>query len=158
MTFYRMFKNKVELVSHLLEGLTDDGLKSYQEIMASELVFPDKVKAMVREKHKQTIELSQEFLEEVFASNEPKWQELLVSSHKEMTSLLRKDFTAAQKEGWLRQDLSMDFIFYMLEDMQSKIQDSRFLSLHKGNVQEAIMEMTKFFFYGVTPEKDHKSE
>ena len=82
----------------------------------------------------------------------------MLSLHQDQTKkAIVKDFTQAQKEGWIRKDLSMNFVMYMLEDIQAKASDPRFLELHKGNVQEAIMEMTKFFFYGVIPLKDHKA-
>jgi AcrR family transcriptional regulator len=158
MTFYRMFKNKQALVKTLLDKIASEGLQSYQQIMASDISFPEKVKQMILEKRKNSEGISQEFMRDVFMSEDLELVGLFTAHQEEMKKALVKDLTKAQQEGWIRKDLSMEFIMYMLEDMQAKASDQRFLGLHKDNLQEAIMEMTNFFFYGVTPEKDHKSE
>lgn len=158
MTFYRSFKNKVALVSDMLEDIFLKGIQDYKNTMDSNLSFPDKVKQMIIAKHENVEALSEEFIKDVFGSEEPVWQKLIAKYQIQQQKQLRKDFTSAQKAGWIRDDLSMDFIFYILEDMQTKIHDPQFIALHKGDLHASIMEITNFFFYGVIPLKEHKGE
>lgn len=157
MTFYRLFKNKLALVKSLLDGIAKVGFQAYNDIMASKRTFPEKIKLVILEKRKNAEGISQEFMRDVFMSEDAELQNLFANHQLEAKKALVKDFTKAQKEGWVRQDLSMDFIMYMLDDMQAKAGDPRFLELHGDNMQEAIVELTSFFFYGVIPLKEHKA-
>ncbi len=158
MTFYRSFKNKVDLVSVMLDQITTDGLRQYQEIMNQDLSFPEKVNKLILMKHHNAEGISEEFVRDVFLSDQEEWQKKIQAYQAFARGELRKDFEKAQKEGWIREDLSIDFILYILEDMQLKVKSPQFLALHKNDLHRSIMEVTKFFFYGVIPVKEHKSE
>lgn len=157
MTFYRGFKNKMDLVKALLTHIAEEGFQAYQAIMQSDTAFPEKLNLMLLEKRKNSEGISHEFLRDVFQSDDKTLHQLFAGHQEKMKKALIADFKQAQIEGWIRQDLSMEFILYMLEDLQEKARDPKFLALHKDNLQEAIMELTSFFFYGVVPLKEHKS-
>ena len=44
MTFYKHFKNKMELVKYLLNHIYEKGMKQYRDIMNSDIHFSEKVK------------------------------------------------------------------------------------------------------------------
>lgn len=157
MMFYRLFNNKMTLVKALLNGIAKEGFEVYNETMFSKLSFPDKVKQMVLEILKTAEGISQHFMRDVFIGEDSELQDLFTSHQTEMKNTLIAEFTKAQKESWFRQYLSMDFIMYMSDDMQTKSGDPRFLELHKDNVTEAIVKLTSVFFCGVIPLKEHKA-
>ena len=148
MTFYRKFKNKGELVINLLTLIYEQGIADYMEIMERDIPFPEKVNAIVLLKHQASQDLSQEFMKEVYQSEDAKLKSLMATYVEKSQRQTRQDFTKAQQEGWIRSDLKMDSIFYLLGVIQEKIFDQAFLALH-DNLHDAIMELTNFFFYGV---------
>ncbi len=156
MTFYRMFKNKNELIYELLSAIYTKGFEDYKNLMAEEISFPEKVKKILLLKHEGTQDVSREFITEVYKSDDASLQKLLADYQEKTTKELRKDFIEAQKQGWIHKDLKMDSIFYLLNLIQEKLFDPVYIALH-SNIQEAIMEMTNFFFYGImSPENQKK--
>lgn len=148
MTFYRQFKNKHELVMTLLTQIYEQGIADYAEIMSREISFPEKVKALVLMNHQTSQNLSPEFMKEVYQSEDVELQALLANYSEKSQRQTRQAFTKAQQDGWIRADLKMDSIFYLLGVIQEKMFDPTFISIH-NNLHDAIMELTNFFFYGV---------
>lgn len=152
MTFYRMFKNKKELALHLLHKLYDEGFSDYSKIMEQEIPFPQKIAELVQYKYEVSQDLSKEFFTELYQSTDKDIQESLVKQLERSQSAMRIDFTKAMKEGWISNELSMEFIFYMLGVIQEKMLDPELLSLY-NNMQEAALGLIQFFFYGISSSK-----
>ena len=150
MTFYRMFKNKTDLVIHILRHVHDQGVADYHEIMKTKNPFPEKIRLMVLKKQEYADEITNEFFSEVYQSDDPQIQTVISEYVAKQQKQLRTDFAQAQKEGWIRKDLNLDFVFYLLQNMQQQISDPMFLALHDNNIGEAIMDLTNFFFYGIS--------
>ena len=157
MTFYRQFKNKHELVMSLLTTIYDQGMADYQEIMQRDISFPEKVKAIVLLKHQSSQNLSAEFMSDLYQSDDAELQALMANYAEKSHLQTRKDFLTAQQEGWIRSDLKMDSIFFLLGVIQEKLFDPAYLALHE-NPHDAIMELTNFFFYGVLSSSKSASE
>ena len=157
MTFYRQFKNKHELVMSLLTTIYDQGMADYREIMQRDISFPEKVKAIVLLKHQSSQNLSAEFMSDLYQSDDAELQALMTNYAEKSHLQTRKDFLAAQQEGWIRSDLKMDSIFFLLALIQEKLFDPAYLALHE-NPHDAIMELTNFFFYGVLSSSKSASE
>lgn len=157
MTFYRNFKNKKELVITLLTIIQEQGMSDYNKIMQRSIPFSDKVQAIVLLKHQASQDLSPEFMKEVYQSDDSDLQMLIASYSEKSKAQIRKDFTIAQEEGWIRKDLKMDSIFYLLGVIQEKLFDPTYLALHE-NPHDAIMELTNFFFYGVLSQSKLEGE
>jgi len=154
MTFYRIFKNKKALVFELLNNLLVDGLNDYNTIMKREIPFPEKVKQVVLLKHKSVENISQEFIKDVYQSDDLELQQLINNYHETSTKKMFNDFSEAQKHGWIRKDIKPESIFYFLKIIQEKAFDSNYIALH-NNMHDAIMEMTNFFFYGIINQEEN---
>ena len=147
MTFYRNFKNKTEVASLLLQDIVEESTRKYNELMSGELSFPEKVARMILMKQENAKGISVEFLQDIYTTEGP-LKDMMTNFRQDFESTINRDFTKAQEEGWIRKDMSMEFIFYMLEVVNREITKDEFLALHK-DPEEGIMEMTKFFFYGI---------
>lgn len=148
MTFYRFFENKIELAALMLTEVYENALADYNKIMKSNLPFPEKIRQTVLLKHQGTIDISEEFLSDVYQSEEPVIQELLAKYSAISRKGLRDDFTKAQKEGWIRKDLKIDFLMYMMDSMGERLFDEKLKAMF-GNSHDLVMELTNFFFYGI---------
>ena len=149
MTFYRHFKNKNELILLILKETFEQGLSEYQSIMDSELAFTEKIRQVVLLKFKDTINLSIELINDIYRKEETELQKCIEEYSVKSTDLFLFDLMQAQKDNFIRKELKPEFIIYMLEDMNTKMMDSRLIEMH-SNPQELIMELINFFFYGIT--------
>ena len=157
MTYYRMFKNKNELVILLLSTWYESSFAKHRVTMASSMPFHQKVKELIVNEYEGSKDVSEEFLTEIFASEDPEIQQLNTDLTEQGLVATRKDFEQAQKEGDIRSDIKLDSIFYMIGVIHEKIQDPNFLALH-NNPQEAILELINFFFYGILTRKGQGDE
>ncbi len=148
MTFYRFFENKIELATLMLTEIYENTLQDYNKIMQSDLTFPEKIRQTVLLKHQGTIDISEEFLNDVYQSDEPVFNELLTKYSELSRKSLRDDFTKAQKEGWIRKDLKIDFLMYMMNSIGERMFDEKLKAMF-GNSHDLVMELTNFFFYGI---------
>lgn len=150
MTFYKHFKNKMELIKYLLNQIYDKAMKEYREIMDSNLSFPDKVKKSIDLKMIQTQNISNEFMDDYVRHADPEMLEFLNQIKTKNLKMIVDDYTEAQKNGEIRNDIKPEFILYFLNHMFEMIQDENLEKMY-SNPQDLIMEMTNFFFYGVLP-------
>lgn len=148
MTFYRMFKNKRELVVELLDSLFTKWLNDYKNIMNLDVPFSEKIKQLVLLEHENSEGISHLFITEIYQSDDTDLQKIVDTHKGNSTNEIYKDFLDAQKQGWIRNDIKIESILYFLNLIDEKIVDPNYIKLH-NNMHDAIMEITNFFFYGV---------
>jgi len=68
--------------------------------------------------------------------------------------MVRKDFEEAQQKGWIRDDLNINFLFYLLNHLTDMITDEELTSLYPDTTS-MFKEIMEFFFYGIMP-KEHQ--
>ncbi|MFK7773130.1 MAG: TetR/AcrR family transcriptional regulator [Saprospiraceae bacterium] len=153
MTFYRNFKNKKEVAKVVLEELMKQSNNDYQRIMKDERFnFSEKMAQLIELKQQSVKNMSKDFLTDLY---HPSFVELVQEMEKHRTKslrLIKKDFRKAQKDGFIRKDLKIDFIMYMFNDIGQKAQDEHLLKMYK-NSSELIMALTNFCIYGISENK-----
>ncbi|MBY5959222.1 TetR/AcrR family transcriptional regulator [Membranicola marinus] len=154
-TYYRMFSNKEDVAERVLDAILENGLREYKSIMARDIPFSEKIKQVVEMKHTASKGISNEFLKDIM-SDHSGLRNRLVEERKNTELMFIKDLRSAQKKGWIRKDLKIEFIHYMLNLFNEKIMDDTFLALFEDS-DDAIMEIINFFFYGILT-TDHESE
>lgn len=148
MTFYRSFKNKNEVAGALIDHLAAEGFSDYKSIMEQDIPFPEKVKSMLRLKDERSKNISAEFVKDIYTFDIPELKSKMEGLRQQQIENILRDFSKAQKDGWIRKDIKIEFILYMMNDMQAKIQDPGFLAMY-DKPHDAIMEMTNYFFNGI---------
>jgi len=150
MTFYRSFENKEDLAFQVLKGFITEGMDSYRAVMKQDIPFREKIAKVIALKHQQSVDISQEFIHEIYQSTDSVLSAYIEESRKEMLSEIMYDLFMAQQNGWIRRDTKLEFILYMLNSLNDKMMDERFLSMYEDK-HDAIMDLTNFFFYGIFP-------
>ncbi|MFN8209860.1 MAG: TetR/AcrR family transcriptional regulator [Bacteroidales bacterium] len=152
MTFYKYFRNKNELALDVLQTFYDESMKRYEEIMKSEVEFPEKARQLILMKIEGTNDLSKEFVTDIFnmqASELSTWYHKI---YQDFLERLVEDLNAAQKKGEIRKDLKIEFVLYFMGKTYEMATDTSLLS-HYNSPQEMIVELINFFFYGIMPVK-----
>jgi AcrR family transcriptional regulator len=153
MTFYRLFKNKVELVKVVINRIFDKAEKDYKAIMSRDIPFAEKIKEQVRLKYEGTNELGEEFIADIYSGWNKELQKFFQDVSSRMILMVRADYEKAIEKGWIRKDVNIDFIFYMSQKMTEMTTDPVLMRMY-CTPRELIMEFMNMMFYGIIPREN----
>jgi AcrR family transcriptional regulator len=153
MTFYKHFKNKLDLALFILNNILKEGINRYKRIMDQDVPYSEKAKEIIKLKLESTEDISKEMLKDFYDSSIPEVAKLIQKISQENFKLLLDDMFTAQKKGEIRQDINLHFIIYMLGQMQEMAADEKLLSMY-GSTQDLASEFINFFFYGILSRKE----
>jgi len=148
MTFYKYFKNKIELSKYLLRQVSEEQMDNYRKIMNRQIPFEEKVKYLIQLKNDQSSMISQEFYDDLCKNPIPELDELLAKLREESLREVLKDFKDASKNGDIRKDVKPEFIIYIMKQFAEMSNDENLKDLYDTQ-NEVVMELTNFLFYGI---------
>lgn len=148
MTFYKFFSNKLELVKYLLESIFDQAIQKYLDIIESDIPFPDKLKALIDLKRRQTEQIGSEFIAELLQQPEPEIAAVYQKQRDRSMTMTMNFLQRAQENGDIRAEIKLEFILYILNKMVDMSTDETLNQIYESP-QEMAVEMTNFFFYGI---------
>jgi len=151
-TFYKHFANKKELVMRLIDKIMEEGTTRYRQIMDKDMPFEEKVKQTICLKLEQTEAMSTEFYNDYLLHDVEGLSGYLMKKAAEGIRMILEDFERAQARGDIRRDIKPEFILYFLNHMVSIASDEQLLKLY-DQPSDLIIEMVRFFFYGIMPGK-----
>lgn len=152
MTFYKHFKNKIDLALFVLNKQFEEGMKRYRDIMSQNIPYSEKAKNIIKMKLESSKDISQEMLKDLMGSPIPEVADLIQKIIQENFKLVLEDMISAQKKGEVRQEINPHFIIYMLGRMQEMAVDERVLNMYESP-QALTREIINFFFYGILSRK-----
>jgi AcrR family transcriptional regulator len=155
MTFYRYFSNKTDLAMAVYEQVVDEGIQKFRKILHDENTGAlEKIEQILLVKSEGTHDISKEFLEDFYANPGLGLSAFIDEKNRKVWNEIVKDFRLAQKKGWFRKDFKPEAMFLMVNKLSELINERQMLHLY-GNPQDLIMELARFFTYGIMPVKDH---
>ena len=157
MTFYKHFKNKNELVKAIIGSVFDKTIIKYKDIMESNIPFSEKVGKLLNLKMEATDEISNEFLDDFYNSNDPELIRYLHEKSQANLGIMMDYFKKAQINGDIRKDLKPEFIIYFLNAAVAWGNDDSLVAMY-NSPQDMAMEVTNFFFYGILPRSGKKAQ
>ena len=152
MTFYKFFSNKIELAKTILTNLISHSLQETEELINKDCPFEDKINRMLEMKLENTQSISPEFISDLYKNPEQGMMQILEKTQEKSMALTVLFLQDSQKKGFIRKDIKIEFIIYFLGKSIQMISDKDLLSQYE-NSQDAIMEITNFFFYGIGAKK-----
>jgi len=152
MTFYKYFKNKIDLVLFILKELYLEGVARYKGIMAQNIPYSEKIKEVIQMKLEYTRDISQEMLKDWMQDSIPEVAELMQRIQRENIQLFLDDMVAAQNKGEIRKDINPQFILYFLNKMREIAGDEQMINMY-DSTQSLTAELINFFFYGILTEQ-----
>lgn len=153
MTFYKFFNNKIELAKKVLVNIWGEAEEKYKALMAEDIPFAEKVKKQVLMKFEGTQNISEELVRDIYSGWNDELHVFFTEYTTKMTQMVRNDYADAQKQGEIRADVNIDFIFFMSQKMTEMVSDPAIVAMY-GSVQGAIMEFMNMMFYGILEPKN----
>lgn len=157
MTFYRFFPNKAELAKNMIDNLFNEGLDKYNEIMSQDIPFAEKIKKQLLMKFENTDQISPEIINDIYTDETYGFRDYWEKRRKEILERVVSDYKIAQKKGWIRKDIKLEFIIYINNKLNEIVSDKELQSIY-NNMQELIMEVANLFFYGILNKSETNEE
>jgi hypothetical protein len=148
MTFYKYFKNKIDLALFILNKLYLDGIDRSKGIMAQNIPYSEKVKVMTQMKLEITRDISREMLKGWLQDWAPEVAELMQRIRRENIKLFLDDMVTAQNKGEIRKNINSEFILCFLNKMREIGGDEQLINIY-DSTQSLTAELTNFFFFGI---------
>ena len=148
MMFYRYFQNKDAIAMYILDQIYSDAWSKFDEILAEDISFEEKIRRIAMVKMEMADEYSMEFLNELLADEDSERGKLLIQKRKETYEFTRKIYTDAQERGDIRKDIRVDLIMFMMEYSLEIVRDERVQSMYP-DMSELVREIFALLFYGI---------
>jgi AcrR family transcriptional regulator len=157
MTFYKYFSNKTELGIEFIKRMFDENMKIFRDLMQSDIPFEEKMRIQVQMKLEGTRDISEEFVRDVYGNIDPELHEYWEKRTHEAIAEVIQFYRDAQDKGWLRKDIKIDFILYVINRFFEFANDDALISMY-STMQDLIVEINKFFLYGILPHEKASDE
>lgn len=149
MTFYKYFKNKVELVRFLWERWFEQNNAKFAEVRVMEIPFTEKLALILKLKEEGTQKISYQFALD-YLNGVPEleafFQEQYTNSMNQFMDFIRE----AQQKGEVRPDMKIEFFLAVIATMKELMQNKSLVELYP-HYQDFILEVNNFLFYGLLP-------
>jgi AcrR family transcriptional regulator len=157
MTFYKHFANKTELAIEIIRRMFDESMKDYNEMMNSDIPFDKKMQLQLKMKLEGTADISEEFVKDVYGNAGSEIHQYWEKRANEAIAGVIEQFRTAQEKGWLRRDMKIEFILYMINQFFEFAKDDALISRY-DTMQDLIMEINRFFLFGILPRDQEPDE
>lgn len=147
-TIYNYFGSKDELLRYVIVGFMDNKWKEFEELLESNIPFPQKIEQMIFDKSETAKMLNPEFLKTVMSNNED-IQRLIEDFYKNKALPgLMKIIEQGQKEGYVKEGISNDAILFYIHMFKEATNRPEFFSNHEQAIKLS-KDLTTLFFYGL---------
>jgi AcrR family transcriptional regulator len=152
MTYYKYFSNKTAVAKYIIEELTESGLKTYKEILNSDISYDQKVKKMIETKLEYSNNISLELFYDLYKYRDEEIARTIEAIKVKMFDFYLEDFRNAQKSGNIRSDIKPEFILFFLNKITEMMTASELVSMYP-DPKHLIAEIINLFFYGIMSPK-----
>ncbi|KAA6340551.1 HTH-type transcriptional repressor KstR2 [termite gut metagenome] len=151
MTFYKFFPNKLELAKTVLDKIFGKTFQRFSDLMDSEIPFSEKMQGIFQMKIEFSKDANWAFFIDVYKSD-PELVAHVQGWIQKGLQLTVNYFVQAQEKGQMRKDINPVLLLALLDKMKDIALDDRVIAAY-SNVQILLMEITKFFLYGIFDER-----
>ncbi len=149
MTFYKYFKNKIDLVRFSWERWFDQNNAKFAEIRTMKLSFTEKLALILKLKEEGTQKMSYQFALD-YLNGVPELEEFFQEQYTNSINQFVDFIQEAQKNGDVRPDMKIEFFLAVIGAMKELMQNKSLVELYP-HYQDFVLEVNNFLFYGLLP-------
>ena len=151
MTFYKFFKNKIDLAEYIIFSILDGAQTEFDAMIEQSNTFADKIDQILQAKLKYSKRFSKEFYFD-FMNLSPDIHQKIISYSQKNQAQFMQLVKQAQKTGEIRKDLNLKFMSYMLNHIKELVEKEKIFDFY-DSLEDMTMDMTRFYFYGIMGKK-----
>jgi AcrR family transcriptional regulator len=148
MTCYKYFTDKWDIARTMLDGIVDQGMIAFHDMMEEDGPFAAKVQGMLMQTTSQIHAVGQPFLEDMMQDDSP-LNSYFRDMQKKTRDLSMNFFMQAQKQGHISSDVKMPVLMFMLDHLSDLLNHPDFVQI-MPDIQQRASELAAFLFYGFT--------
>jgi len=153
MTFYRQFRDKVELSLCLIEKRNLEAKDSVQRLFSEEISFSEKFKALIEMHDKYREEMGFRFLEDLTYSSDPRIISGLQGISRKMEQLSFQFIEMGRAQGFFDSRFKPEFILFLSVQINSIFKSPEMIKFYP-DFSERLNAIHQFFYYGVTSKQE----
>lgn len=154
MTFYKYFRNKINVAVVIFKSFANDMYAKYDEMMAQDISFADKLEQLILLKLKAAEEMSLEFVRDVYGSDIEEIKAVMDQMLQRSLTMTEAFLEQGKKAGSIRKDLSNQFILFQLNQVVEMMRNEQLLTMFDDS-RTLTRSLLDFFFYGImNPQKE----
>ena len=147
MTFYKYFKNKLELVKFIINGWFVEGVSKLDAINAMNIPATEKLRLMIAWKLEFIADMSAEFIEE-YVHFDSELKKYLEMHYQKTLNRFLQYIIQWQKNGEVRPGIRPELILAYLNKVMELFEDDSLRNLYANHV-EFTHELHSFCFFGI---------
>ena len=113
MTFYKIFRNKNDLILSLTNHIMTESEKKYNGILEQDIPFRVKVALIIHHNMEQNERLTRELLNDIYQNGELEVIEFIRQRNQKNIQTIMNDFLRAQQNGQIRLNIKCEFISFL---------------------------------------------
>jgi AcrR family transcriptional regulator len=149
MTFYKYFKNKIELVKCLWQQMTDDSMQKLDELDRRDIPFTEKIKIMLKMKEEATSQMGNQYIHD-YLNMIPDLQSFYNKIFGEVMVKFMDMIRRAQEKGEVRKSMRPEFFLVVVQKLMELAKDEQLASIY-SDYTEFALEVNNFLYYGIMP-------
>jgi len=138
-TFYKVFKNKVDLVSTIRDRYVDEGFARFDEISALEIPFPEKIDLMTEWKVRHAARIGAPFIRELVSIDD---------ATKGFKRRYLANIREAQERGEVRGDIEPELLWLVVEKLGDLVKDGSWKRVCK-DLGDTQRQLRTLLWYGL---------
>ena len=151
-TYYTFYENKNALVIFIYNKVVDEAYGIYEGVVESDLSFSEKLEKIFNYKLEFTKNISIEFISDFYNPDAGELTALFNETVERSMKFMRNFLNIAQKNGDINQDLSLDYIMFMMQKAIDLCGTQELLSMFP-DVNTLTRQVTQSIIYGIMPVK-----
>ena len=152
-TFYTFYGNKNALIMYLYNKMVDEAYVIYEEIIQSDLAFPEKLEKLLNQKLESTKNLSMEFIADIYNPDASELTTFFNGIIDQSMKFMRDFLSDAQKKGDINPDLSLDYIMFMMQKAIDLCGTPELMSMFP-DANSLTRQLSQSIIYGIMPVKN----
>ena len=149
MTFYRQYRNKIDLLGSIFATMHERVRIQADSILSAKEPFEKKFNAIMRLNEQFHQELGNKLLNDLAASVDPEFKTMAEDLAQRQRDLNLRFIAIGKADGFLRSDFSDEFMLFLAEKRNEIFTDKRFATFYP-NLADGVKAIRDYFYYGVT--------
>ena len=149
MTFYKYFKNKIELAKYLWKTGIDDAMNQLDELDRMDASFPEKVNLILKLKEESVSQWGNQYIRD-YLEMMPELLDFYNEIFNRVITRFMDMIHKAQDKGEVRKSMKPEFFLLIAQKMIELFKDEQLSSLYP-DYTELALEINNFLYYGIMP-------
>ncbi|MDO9633493.1 MAG: TetR/AcrR family transcriptional regulator [Paludibacter sp.] len=151
-TYYTIYENKNALVIYIINGIANENIQKFRNIIEGSGSFADKMQQSLEWKYEFSKTITMEFVADVFDPGSSDILEYWKTAMQESMVLLMSFLKEGQRTGEMNSELNLNYVLWVFGKMSEIINSPEAMAMFES-AEDLVKQVTATLIYGIMPEK-----